>query len=295
MRASDLVRLVTLAALWGAAYLFVRMAVSSLGTAWLTELRVLIAALAMLIYARVISLDLDVRRNLHAYVAMGILNTALPWAMFAYAGNYISAGYMAITNAATPAFGALCGVLWLGEKLTWRKVLGLVLGLAGVALIVGLGPIEVTAQVVISAVLCVLASACYALGPTYIKKRAPGVPALSMSVGSLVVATVVVIPFLPAPPPLAAFSWQVMVAVLGISLLCSAAAYLLYFRLITNVGPTKTLSVTFLTPIFGVFWGIVFLNEALRPMMVVGGAMVLTGTALVLDMMPRRRPAAARG
>ena len=294
MRFPDLARLIALAAIWGASYLFVRMGVPALGTAWYTELRVAVACLAMLIYAWTISFDLDLRRNLHAYLAMGVLNTALPWALYAYAGHYIGAGYMAMINGTTPSFGAVCGAIWLGERLTGRKALGLLLGALGVALIVGFGPIEFTQQVAMAALACVLASVLYALGPTYIKKRATGVPPLTMSVGSLMVATLAVLPFLPAPPPPEAFSVEVTIAILGAGLLCSAVAFLLYFRLITNVGPTKTLSVNFLIPVFGVLWGIVFLNEEIRPIMALGIAFVLGGIALVLGYMPRRRLPAAR-
>ena len=282
MRFSDLVRLIALAAIWGASFLFVRMAVSSLGAAWLTELRISIAAAAMLLYARAIGLDLELRRNLRVYIVIGAINVALPWTMIAYAGHYINAGYLSILNASTPWFGAICGALWLGEPLTARKTLGLALGVAGVALMLGFGPIEATSNVIFSAALCFAAAACYALAGTYLKKRVTGVAPFSMSLGSLLVATLMLLPFLPGVPPAAAFTWKVSIAVLGISLLGSAAAFLLYYRLMSDVGPTKTLTVTFLIPLFGVLWGILFLDEELRMAMVAGGALILAGTALVV-------------
>lgn len=282
MRISDLARLIALAAIWGASFLFVRMAVSSLGAAWLTELRISIAAAAMLLYARAIGLDLELRRNLRVYIVIGAINVALPWTMIAYAGHYINAGYLSILNASTPWFGAICGALWLGEPLTARKTLGLALGVAGVALMLGFGPIEATSNVIFSAALCFAAAACYALAGTYLKKRATGVAPFSMSLGSLLVATLMLLPFLPGVPPAAAFTLKVSIAVLGISLLGSAAAFLLYYRLMSDVGPTKTLTVTFLIPLFGVLWGILFLDEELRMAMVAGGALILAGTALVV-------------
>ena len=108
MRIPDLVRLIALAAIWGASFLFVRMAVPALGSVWLTELRVGLAAIAMLAYVKATGFNLDVRRNWRAFVVMGVLNSALPWWGYAWAGNYISASYMAILNSATPWFGAIC-------------------------------------------------------------------------------------------------------------------------------------------------------------------------------------------
>ena len=95
-------------------------------------------------------------------------------------------------------------------------------------------------------------------------------------------------PFLPAPPPAAAFTWQVTLAVLGISLLCSAAAYLIYFRLIADVGPTRTFTVTFLIPVFGTLWGALFLDEPVGMSTLAGGAVIVIATALVLEIGKRR-------
>ena len=287
MRPADLARLIALAAIWGSSFLFVRMAVSTLGAAWLTELRVSIATVAILVYAKALGVNLEVRRNLRKYVIMGALSVALPWSMFSYAGHFLSAGYMAILNASTPWFGAICGAIWLGESLTPGKALGLALGVAGVALMVSLGPIEATSDVILSAGLCFGAAACYALSGTYMKTSTPGVPPFSLSAGSLLTSSFMLIPFLPGIPPAEAFTLKISIAVLGISLLCSAAAFLIYFRLMADVGPTKALTVTFLIPLFGVLWGIIFLGEELHMVMVVGGAFVLAGTALVVRTGPR--------
>ncbi len=284
MRPADLLRLIALAAIWGASFLFVRLAVPALGAAWLTELRVALASVAMVLLVRASGLRFEPRRHWRHYLVMGGLNTALPWALYAYSGNYIGASTMAILNAATPWFAAVCGAIWLGERFSARKAAGLVLGLVGVALVVGLGPIEANANVVLASLACIAATACYALCGTYMKKRVTGVSPLVMAAGSLVVASVAVLPGLPGPLPVQALlAWPVAVAVLGISLLCSALAYVLYFRLIANVGPTKSLTVTFLIPVFGVLWGAVFLGEPIGASTLVGGGVILLSTALVLE------------
>jgi len=288
MRPADLARLILLAAIWGGSFLFVRMAVGATGPLWLTEMRVGIAAVAMLMYARVAGFELNPRQNWRPYLVLGVLNTALPWALYAWSGEHIGASYMSILNAATPWFAAICGRIWLGEKLSSRKILGLALGMLGVALLVGFGPIAVSAEVLLAVLACIGATACYALAGVYVKKRAGGIAPRALTVGSLIAASVVVMPFLPAPPPAAAFTWQVTLAVLGISLVCSAAAYLIYFRLIANVGPTRTFTVTFLIPVFGTLWGALFLGEPVGMSTLAGGAVIVIATALVLEVGRRR-------
>ena len=288
MRPADLSRLVLLAAIWGGSFLFVRMAVGAIGPQWLTELRVGIAAIAMLIFARASGFALQLKQNWRPYLVLGVLNTALPWWLYAWSGKHIGASYMAILNAAAPWFAAICGAIWLGERMSWRKSAGLALGMAGVALLVGFGPIAVSAEVLLSVLACIAATACYALSGVYVKKRAGKLAPRALTVGSLVAASIVVMPFLPAPLPAAAFSWQVSVAVLGISLLCSAAAYLIYFRLIANIGPTRTFTVTFLIPVFGTLWGALFLGEPVGLSTLAGGAVIIAATALVLEVGKRR-------
>ena len=291
MRPADLTRLILLAAIWGGSFLFVRMAVGAIGPLWLTELRVGLAAIAMLIYAHAADFELNLQRNCRHYLVLGVLNTALPWGLYAWSGKYIGASYMAILNAAAPWFAAICGAIWLGERMSWRKSLGLALGMLGVAVLVGFGPIAANTEVLLAVFACIGATACYALAGVYVKKRAGALPPRALTVGSLIAASIVVMPFLPAPPPAAAFTWQVTVAVLGISLLCSAAAYLIYFRLIADVGPTRTFTVTFLIPVFGTLWGALFLGEPVGVSTLAGGAVIVVATALVLEVGKRRAPA----
>ena len=288
MHPTDLTSLVLLAAIWGGSFLFVRMAAGAIGPMWLTELRVGLAAVAMLIYARAAGFDLNLAQNWRPYLVLGVLNTALPWGLYAWSGKYIGASYMSILNAATPWFAAICGAIWLGENLSWRKILGLALGMLGVALLVGFGPIAASIDVVLAVLACISATACYALAGVYAKKRAGKLAPRALTVGSLIAASLIVMPFLPAPPPAAAFTWQVTLAVLGISLVCSAAAYLIYFRLVADVGPTRTLTVTFLIPVFGTLWGALFLNETVGMSTLAGGAVIVIATALVLEVGKQR-------
>ncbi len=275
-------RLLALAAIWGASFLFFRMAVPALGVAWFAELRVVIAAIVMLAYARVLGVPLDARTHWRAYLLMGVLNAALPWSLYAYAGLHLGAGTMSILNATTPFFGAICGALWLGERITARKLAGLALGVTGVSLVVGLGPIALTRDAMLGALACVAATLCYAVSTTWLKRMGSKAPPISLSTATLVVASLAIAPFLPAVPPPSAFTPPVVVAVLGVSILCSALAFVLFFRLIADLGPTRALTITFLIPVFGVLWGAVFLGEQVGLGTIAGGLVVLAATALVI-------------
>lgn len=282
MNPADIARLVSLAAIWGASFMCVRYAAPAIDAAWLTALRVGLAALAMLAYARATGLSLEWRRHWRTYTVMGLLHTALPWSMYAAASHSIGAGTMAILNATTPWFGALFGAIWLGEKMTPRKLAGLALGIAGVAALTGLAPVAMTGGVLAATGLSVLACICYALAGTYVKLRNSGAPPLALTTGSLIVATLAVLPFVSGPPPLAALaSPKVATAVLNLALVCSAAAFVIYYRLLANVGPTRALTVTFLIPVFGVLFGALLLGETVTLPTVAGGLLIIIATALV--------------
>jgi drug/metabolite transporter (DMT)-like permease len=282
MKPADLLRLFALSAIWGASFLFFRMGVPSLGALWFAELRVAIAALVMLGYVAAMRVRLGVRAHWRAYLMMGLLNAAVPWTLYAYAGLHLGAGTMSILNATTPLFAAICGALWLGERSTGRKLAGLALGVAGVAIVVGLGPIALTRGVVLGSTACIAATLCYALSTTWLKKYDSNVSTIALSTATLVVASIAIAPFLATVPPANAFSAQVVVAVLGVSLVCSALGFLIYFRLIADLGPTRASTVTFLIPVFGVLWGAIFLAEPVGAGTVAGGLVVLLATGLVI-------------
>jgi len=199
--------------------LFVRMGRSAIGPGVADELRVGLAAVAMLIYARAARFELGPGAELASLPGAGRAEHRLHWGLYAWSGKHIGRSYMAILNAAAPWFAAICGAIWLGEKLSWRKILGLALGMLGVALLVGFGPIAASPEVLLAVFACISATACYALAGVYVKKRASKVAPRALTVGR---------PdrrqsrrhclSCPRPRPAAAFTWQVAVAVLGISL-----------------------------------------------------------------------------
>ena len=269
-----------LAAIWGASFLFNRIAAPTLGPVLTAELRTVIAGIALLAWFAVTGFDPQWRRWWRQYLVMGILTSALPFLCWAYAALSLTAGLMSVLNATSPMWGALLSAVLLGERLTRRRAAGLVIGIVGVALVTR--PTS-GAEISYAAVAAALAAAfCYGLSGAYMTRWAGGAPSRGMAVGTQMAAGLLLIPFIPLWPPSAAPTPLVAVSMLALGLVCGAIAYLLYFRLIADIGATGALTVTYLIPVFGVLWGALVLGEALSASMLAGGALVILGTVFVL-------------
>jgi drug/metabolite transporter (DMT)-like permease len=282
MSARSTALLVLLAALWGGSFAFMRVAVPALGPLPLAFARVMLAALALFAFAAMSGRVPDLKPRWREFAVVGLVNSALPFALFSFAEQYVTASTAAILNATSPFFGAVCAAIWLGEPLTRRKAAGMTLGLVGVALLVGWQSEPIALPIAFALAACLVAALCYGLGGVYAKRKLRGVPSLATALGSQVGAAVLLAPTFPLsaiPGPVTAL---VVANVAGLALASTALAYLIYFRLIADVGPTRALTVTFLIPLFGVLWGSLFLGEALTPPMLGGGALIVAGTAMAL-------------
>lgn len=283
MRLPDLVRLVVLAAIWGGSYLFMRILSPVLGPASVASFRLLLGGAALLLLVR------PPLRHWRLYVVVGLLNSAIPFFLYAFAALHIPAAYSAILNSSSTFFAAIAGVIWLGEKMTLRKIAGLILGICGVAVILGVGPIPVTRMVLLAGVACLGSTICYSLAGVYIKLRSGDAEPRAVATASQLFAGLSLLPFVAVSPPGGPVDAKIAGALLALGLLCSGVAYLLYFRLIANVGPTKTVTVTFLIPIFGTLWGVLFLGEQVTWTMAAGATLVLGGVAMSV-LPPRVKP-----
>jgi drug/metabolite transporter (DMT)-like permease len=294
VKKSDLTRLLLLAAIWGASFLFFRIAAPTLGPLITAELRASIGGLALLAYFRATGADLGFRAHWKAYLIIGTLNSALPFALFAFASISLSASYAVILNASAPLWGAVFSALWLGEKLTLGKSLGLVAGVAGVALVMRFGLPEATPHLLLASAACIFATMCYALAGIYMRKHPEKLTSQGLATGSLLGAAVIVLPLVPFAPLPVSLSPSVVLSVLALALLCSTVAFVLYFRLIADVGPTKALTVTFLMPAFGMFWGALLLDEKITPVMLAGCGLILLGIALIFGVLRLPRVQSAK-
>jgi drug/metabolite transporter (DMT)-like permease len=278
MRRADVARLVLLAAIWGGSFLFIRITAPVIGPAATADWRMLIAGIALAVYFHAVGVDPQWRRYGGQYVLVGVMNSAAPFLLYAYAALELSAGLMAVLNATSPMFGALLAALFLSERLSARRIAGLALGIAGVALVSR--PESGAGWMGIAAALG--ASLLYGLTGVYLRRFAKDIPSRGMAVGTQLSGGVLLLPLVAVLPPPEPVTAIVAASVLVLGLICGAVAYLLYFRLIADIGPTRALTVTYLIPIFGVLWGALFLGEALSIGMVAGAALVILGTILVL-------------
>lgn len=281
MRPADTARLVALAAIWGASFIFIRVTAPVLGPAWMAEGRVLIGALVLLAWFRFTGFDPGWRRHLRFYIAIGILNSAIPFTLYGFAGMHMSASVMSILNATSPMFGLLLGAAFAGEPITARKVAGIVIGAIGVALVAQPAEDAAGPMFMWAVAACLCASFSYGMTGVLIKRWGSAVPSRGIAVGAQVIAAVVLLPLLPFMPPVAAPSAVVLANLLGLGILASGIALLLYFRLMADIGATRALTVTFLVPVFGLLWGMLLLGESLTPAGIAGAVLVLAGTLLV--------------
>ncbi|HET9762002.1 MAG TPA: DMT family transporter [Casimicrobiaceae bacterium] len=293
MGASDVARLLVLAGLWGGSFVFIRVAVPALGPLYLAWSRVALAFLALFAMAILQRGVASLRERWGDYLVVGTVNSALPFALYGFAEQYVSASMAAILNATSPFFGALIAALWLKEALTLRQLAGMGLGVTGVVWVVGWHADPASGPVLAAVAACLGAALCYGIGGVYTKVRMSAVPSAAIALWTQLAATLVLTPAVLAGPPPANLSLVVAVNVLALALASTAYAYRLYFRLIADVGPTRALTVTFLIPLFGVLWGVALLGERVTADMALGGALILAGTWVATRGAPRRRSAAS--
>jgi len=281
MQAADYTRLVFLAAIWGGSFIFQRVAAPVLGAALVAEGRLLIAGLMLAVWFRLIGFDPQWRRHARQYIAIGLVNMALPSLLYGFALMHIPAALAAILNSTSPMFGALFAALFLGERLTARKLLGCAAGACGVALIAQLGGFTSTPMFAAAIAACLAACVCYGYTGVVVRKYAAQTPSRGIAVGSQLTGAAMLLPLLPFSPPPAEPTALALTNLLALALLGNALGMVLYFRLIADAGATRALTVTYLMPLFAVLWGMLFLGESLPPSALAGGALILAGTVLV--------------
>lgn len=282
MPAQSVALLLTLAALWGGSFVFMRVAVPALGAIPLAYVRVSLAAVVLLALAFAQRRIPPFRTRWKELLVVGVVNSAIPFSLFSYAELHISASAGAVLNATSPFFAVVAGAVWLSQPVTGTKIAGIALGMTGVVVLVGLQPGATSGDVLLAVAACLVAAICYALAGVYTKRALSGVPSHAIACASQVFAALALMPLLPfttIPGPL---TLVVVANVVGLAVGSTAIAYLIYFKLIADVGPQRALTVTFLIPLFGVLWGALFLGEPLTRSLLLGGALVVAGTIVTV-------------
>ncbi|PKF79856.1 EamA family transporter [Vibrio sp. vnigr-6D03] len=286
MTAASFLRLLCLAAVWGASFLFMRIAANSFGPAYLIEFRVLFAAMSLLLASVFLKRRLILFQYPKHFLIIASFNTAMPFMLFAYAAQTLNASTLSILNSTAVIWGAVIAYFWHKTPLSLKGGLGLVLGVLGVAVLVGWDAVNIGKEATLPIIAGVMAASCYGVATNY-AKNAPKISSFDNAHGSMWGAVILVLPllpWLPMPETPTVFEWS-SVAVLGV--LCTGLAYLLYFRLVTDIGPASTLSVTFLIPFFGILWGYLVLGEPIGFNTVIGTILVVSGTMLVTGFSPK--------
>jgi drug/metabolite transporter (DMT)-like permease len=274
-------QLLILGALWGAAFMLMRIAAPEFGAIATAGARITLACAMMIVCVLALKQSIRLRTHWKKYLVIGGVNTAIPFIAYCFAALYIPSAYSAIANSTTPIWGALIAWLWFKEQLSWSKWLGIALAFAGVVALVGLQPVAPT-PMVIAGVLAALAGAVmYATASFLIKRHLTDAGGLAGSTGMvwgafmwLIIPAIVTAPAqMPSPT-----AWS---AVAALAVFCTVIGYILFFRLIDQIGPQRASSVAFLFPAFAAFWGWLLLDEPITMNMLLGMALVLFGTALV--------------
>jgi drug/metabolite transporter (DMT)-like permease len=281
MGGRDLGALLLLSALWGASFIFIRVAVPALGPFVLVELRVGVAAVALALCAAFLGRLPKLRVRWRQFALLGMVNVAIPFSLISTAEINLTASLAAILNSTTVMFTAVVAAVWMGDALTARKVVGVVLGIVGVTVLVGWDPIVMNWFVVLSVGAMLAASLAYALGSVYAKRTFAGSPPLAIAIGQLTAAATLMLPLAAVSVPDERPSTIVVLSILGLALPSTALAYMLYFRLIENVGPTSTSTVTLLVPLFGLLFGVVLLEEPVGLGTLAGLVLILSSVTLI--------------
>ncbi len=296
MRLADLVRLLSLAAIWGASFLFMRVIAPVLGSMPTAFFRASLGAVGLLVVLLVMRVGWDFRGKLKQCLVLGVINAGLPSVMYCLAALVLPAGYSAIFNATTPMMGVLIGMLFFAEALTLSKAAGVALGLFGVAVLTRTGPMELDLPLLLGALACLVATTCYGFAGFLARRwigQQGGLDNRLTAFSSLCGASLFLLPLflgsLALQPPASWGGPAVWASMAGLGLLCTALAYVLYFRLLSDVGPVKASTTTFLIPPFGVLWGALLLDEPLSWAYLYGG--VLIAIALWLVVRPDKSPA----
>jgi drug/metabolite transporter (DMT)-like permease len=283
VRPYDAGRWLLLATLWSLQYIFMRMSVPTFGSAIVADGRAIFSALFLVPWMLfVLQHDIGLRPHWRDYLWVALVNNVFPFLCFAYAATGIPASYLAVVNGMVPLWSAVIAAPVLKEPLGARRIAGFVLGVAGVALIVNLGPIELDAHVISAAIAAMAGAFFWGWAGVVIRQRTGRVPAMGLATGSIILCALILSPAWAQVPPPSTWTPVAVGGLIAVGLLCSGLAYLPFFTLVRDIGPTRTLTVGLAVPVLGIFWGWLLLGETVTLPMLLGAGLVLLALGLVM-------------
>ncbi|MBR9903168.1 MAG: EamA family transporter [Gammaproteobacteria bacterium] len=290
MRAIDYIRLLALAAIWGASFLFMRIASPAIGPINTAFFRVFFGLIGLAIIILFIHKSLQFRGKLRKILILGAINSGIPFLMYSIAATLLPAGYSAILNATTPLMGAMIGFYFFSEGLSLRKLVGIVLGIAGIIVITSVGESNIAGNIFSGVSACIIATIGYGFAGFLTRRwitHQGGLDSTLVAFGSQLGATIFLAPFLiwnlSSGPSIDWLQGDVWISLLAVGFVCTSLAYILYFRLIADIGPLRSLTVTFLVPPFAVLWGFLVLDETISSGFLIGSLIVLLSVWLIVS------------
>lgn len=294
MRIQDFAKLLFLGAIWGSSFMLIKWAAPEFGIFALVEVRAIGATILLLPFVFLKRQQKDLFQYWPQLLIVGLFNTAIPFCLFNYSLLHIEAGLAAILNGTAPMFGMLVAYLYLKETIGPAGLVGVLLGFAGVVLISYEQTTGASASMLpVASIL--LATLCYGAVASYLKHTLSHVKPFAIAAGSQFFASLVLLPFALMNLPEEMPSSRAIASALVLAFVCTGLAYILYFNLIAKIGVSRSLTVGYLVPLFGVLWGYIVLNESLSPTELAGGGLVLLGVMLATNILSRfkRKPAVA--
>ncbi len=283
--------LIFLGALWGGSFLFMRIAAPEFGPVALIEVRVSVAAFLLLALMGFRGELSTLRQHWWQLVFLGAVNSAIPFTLYAFAVLRLPSGLTSVLNATAPLFGILVAFVWLRQRQPLLRIIGVLIGFAGVIVLVW-GKLSLQGDY-ISVGAGLLAAFLYGIAANFSKRHLAGVPSLTVSAGSLLAASLMLLPLAATNLPTRMPGSLSLICALVLGVACTGLAYLLFFRLLANIGVSRAITVAYLIPVFGMLWGSLFLKETISFEMIAGGTIVLLGVAMVNLPDPPKKQVAA--
>jgi len=281
----DLVSLLYLGAVWGAVFVFMRIAAPEVGPVWAAEIRLAIGS-AVLIAIAGLRTRRVLRGRLVAFMITGALFSAIPFTLISYATVTLPAGFTALLNAATPLFTAAVGVAFLGQRISGRVAAGLMVGIVAVVVLVGWSPLEPTTTTLLAVAAGLGVPLSYAFAGNFVRARLSDVPPLELATGVITAGALLALPvaILSGPPRMPALNG--VISLVGVGTLSTAFAWPLFYRVLRRTTPTVASTATFIVPAFAMLWGSIVLGEAVGIELIVGFGLIMVSLLLVLGIVP---------
>ncbi len=281
MNKKQIIILVILGAIWGASFMFMRVLAPVFGPVLTASLRLLIGGVFLIIYFLAKKEEIALKRHLKIFITLGLISFAAPYFLFSLAALSIPSGLSAILNSTSPLFSFILGLVIFKERFYLTKILGLILGSIGV-LIISLNAMSISSNDYLFGVICCLGAAfLYSVSGALIQKFAKDVDSKSLAVGNQIAGGLILLPLVIFYPVQGSISLDLVFYLIIFGVLGSGVASLIYFKLMKEVGPLKTLTVTYLLPIFGLFWGFTILGEEIDLSFISGLVLIIVSLLII--------------